>query len=234
MHTTTITAADITSATPVGGTPRRSLRVAALSAGCGLLTLGLVACGGSSGAGSATTTATTGAAAVASSAATAGGAVVTVGDSAVTVDLAMSDGTKVGTATIAPGGGISIDSKGGDDIPDAPGGTDVVTRVVDAKGTQLGTITVRPDGTVISYTGAAPVTGGAPLSMPSLSMPSMTMPSMTMPSMTMDMSGMPTPPSRPGDQVNDSVNTGGSPTTIVSESCSPDGSQCSRQEIVQN
>ena len=214
MHTTTITAARSTG--PAERGPRHRVRhgrrVVAISAGVGLLGLGLVACGGgSSGGGSATTAAT-----VASSAATAGGAVVAVGNSTVVVDLAMSDGTRVGTATIRPGGSISIDSKGGDDIPDVPGGTDVVTRVVDAAGTQLGTITVHPDGTVISYTGAAPVTGGTPRSMPS---------------MDMAMSGMPTPP---GDQVNDSVDTGGAPTTIVRESCSPDGSQCSRQEIVQN
>lgn len=197
-----------------GAGGRRWTHTAAAVLGAGVLAFGLSACGGTT-----TTTTTVSSGANSSSPSTAAaastGGVVTVGAEPVVVPLVMSNGTKVGTVTVGPDGSLSNDSSmNGDDVPDDPNGTDVVTTLVDSSGKKMGTITVRPDGSVISITGTGSVTtgsGDAPnMTMPSMSMPSMSMPEMSMPSMpqmsmNMDMSGM---PSRPGDQINESVNNG--------------------------
>lgn len=186
---------------------RRALPTTGLVAGVGLLALGLAACGGTT-----TVTTTTSVSSTPSTAAAdAAGGVVTVGASPVVVPLVMSNGTKIGTSTVDASGNVKNDITA-DDPKDDPNGTDVVTRIVDAGGQQLGTITVRADGSVISITGSGSVTtgtGGAPsMTMPSMSMPQMSMPEMSMPEMSMPEMSMPGMPTPPGAQGSDSVNGG--------------------------
>ncbi|TKV60676.1 hypothetical protein FDO65_03005 [Nakamurella flava] len=215
-----------------GAGGRRWGRTAAVVLGAGVLTFGLSACGGTTTVTTVSSGASTSAPSTAAAAPT--GGVVTVGAESVVVPLVTSNGTKVGTVTVGPDGSLSNDDlTKNEDVPDDPNGTDVVTTLVDSNGAKMGTITVRPDGSVISITGTGTVTTGSG-DVPGMSMPEMSMPDMSMPEMRMDMSGMPTPTGRPGDQVNDSVNTGGAPTTIAHTSCNSDGSQCNRSEIILN
>ncbi|GAA2006925.1 hypothetical protein JL107_03800 [Nakamurella flavida] len=193
-------------------------------AGLGLAALTLVACSGGGSAASTPAVASSAAASAASASGTSAG-----GD--VVVELATSDGTVVGTATVQQDGTVMTRT---DTVTARPGGTDVVTELKDAAGATVGTATVHPDGSVDvqdSSGGGEQDAAGAGATTGASS--DMSFAPMDFDSGADKSGGGTTIVNSNGNEIVASNDVGGNGTITVTK-CAADGSSCSRQVVTNN